>query len=88
MATAEAVAAETIMTSEGETQTDPALMLESQPGEGRNCVQTQPLTKPEFFLSRLLRYCCLSFVDWFSLFFLNFNFLWFSQFQDVNLRYK
>nr|XP_034327431.1 mitochondrial proton/calcium exchanger protein isoform X2 [Crassostrea gigas] len=33
MATAEAVAAETIMTSEGETQTDPALMLESQPGE-------------------------------------------------------
>lgn len=49
MATAEAVAAETIMTSEGETQTDPALMLESQPGEGRNCVQTQPLTKPEFF---------------------------------------
>lgn len=49
MATAEAVAAETIMTSEGETQTDPALMLESQPGEGRNCAQTQPLTKPEFF---------------------------------------
>lgn len=33
MATAEALAAETIMTSEGETQTDPALMLESQPGE-------------------------------------------------------
>lgn len=33
MATAEAVAAETIMASEGETQTDPALMLESQPGE-------------------------------------------------------
>lgn len=33
MATAEALAAETIMTSKGETQTDPALMLESQPGE-------------------------------------------------------
>lgn len=33
MATAEALAAETIMTSEGDTQTDPALMLESQPGE-------------------------------------------------------
>lgn len=33
MATAEALAAETIMKSEGETQTDPALMLESQPGE-------------------------------------------------------
>lgn len=47
MATAEAVAAETIMTSEGETQTDPALMLESQPGEGRDRVQTQPFTKPD-----------------------------------------
>lgn len=68
MATAEAVAAETIMTSEGETQTDPALMLESQPGEGRNCVQTQPLTNLTF-LSRVLRYCCLSFVKWFTLIF-------------------
>lgn len=61
MATAEAVAAETIMTSEGETQTDPALMLESQPGEGRNCVQTHPLTKPEFFIQAfqilLLKLC-------------------------------
>lgn len=46
MATAEALAAETIMTSEGETQTDPALMLESQPGEGRDHVQTQLHTKP------------------------------------------
>lgn len=46
MATAEALAAETIMTSEGDTQTDPALMLESQPGEGRDHVQTQLYTKP------------------------------------------
>lgn len=35
MVTAEGMAAESIMETTAETQTDPALMLEAQPGEGK-----------------------------------------------------